>query len=144
MELTGSDFDQIRREHLRGVRIHDFARLWLTAEQRADALRAEGREDGYLTGVVWTCRWIANAGVRYDIPVNGRRGGLAPSPITRAHSLAIEELIEQEATQAEVMALRGREWPDLPGYVAGVDATFAWTWRLSGRPPIEVPDQLAG
>jgi len=37
-----------------------------------------------------------------------------------------------------------REWPDLPGYVAGVAATFAWTWRRSGRLPIEVPDQLAG
>ena len=144
MELTGSDFDRIRREHLRGVHIPDFARVWLAAEQRADALKAQGREDGYLTGVVWTCRWIANAGVRYDMPVNGRRGGLAPSPISRKSESAYEELIEEEAAQAEVMALRQREWPDLPGYIAGVDATFAWTWRRSGRPPIEATGQLAG
>ncbi|MEU4602462.1 hypothetical protein AB0F43_05735 [Kribbella sp. NPDC023972] len=51
----------------------------------------------------------------YDVPVNGRRGGLAPSPVTRVRTLAIEELIEEEAVQAEVMVLRGREWPDLPG-----------------------------
>ncbi|TCO33056.1 hypothetical protein EV652_10355 [Kribbella steppae] len=144
MELRGDDFDRIRREHLRGVRVRDFARVWLAAEQRADALKEQGREEGFVTGVVSACRWIANADVTYDVPVNGRRGGLALSPITRVHTLAIEELIEEEAVQAEVMALRGREWPDLPGYVAGVDATFAWTWRRSGRPPIEVPDQLAG
>ncbi|TCN32718.1 hypothetical protein EV644_12489 [Kribbella orskensis] len=51
MELRGSDFDRIRREHLRWVKVTDFARLWLTAERRADALKAEGREDGYLAGV---------------------------------------------------------------------------------------------
>jgi hypothetical protein len=144
IELTGSDFDGIRREHLRGVRVRDFARVWLAAEQRADVLKAQGREDGYVTGVVWTCRWIANADVRYDAPVNGRRGGLAPSPISRRSESTYEELIEEEAVQVEVMALRGSEWPDLPGYIAGVDATFAWTWRRSGRPPIQVPDQLAG
>jgi hypothetical protein len=51
MELRGSDFDRIPRQHLRGVSVSDFARLWLTAERRADALKSEGREDRYLAGV---------------------------------------------------------------------------------------------
>ncbi|MEV5967218.1 hypothetical protein AB0L70_35950 [Kribbella sp. NPDC051952] len=126
------------------MRVADFARVWLAAERRADALETLGREDGFVTGVVWTCRWIANAGVRYDGPVNGRRGDVAASPISRRHESAYEELIEEEAVRAEVKALRAGDWPDLPGYVAGVAATFAWAWRRSGRPPIEVGGQLVG
>ncbi|MGW6279883.1 hypothetical protein [Kribbella sp. NPDC055071] len=140
IELTGSDFERIRREHLRGVRIPDFARVWLAAEQRADALKAQGHEDGYVTGVVWTCRWIADDGVRYDAPVNGRRGDVAPAPASRNHEPAYEELIDREAAQAEAMAAGGRERPGLPGYVSGVTATFAWTWRWavprSSRPSV--------
>ncbi|MFC6156126.1 hypothetical protein [Kribbella jiaozuonensis] len=144
MELTGSDFDEIRREHLRGVRRHDFALVWLAAEERADALAAQGREDGYLAGVVSACRWIANAGVRYAQPINGRRGELARSPISRKRELAIEESIEAEALEAERLHALRRESIDPPGYVAGVHATFGWTWRRSGQPPLEVPGRLAG
>lgn len=144
MELKGSDFDAIRREHLRGVKRHDFALLWLTAEQRADALRARRQEDGYLDGVVATCRWIANAGVRFDEPINGRLGEMAPSPIGYRYHSAIEELIEAEALEAERLRMRGWDPPGRTGYVAGVWATFAWTWRRSHRPPIEVSGLLAG
>jgi hypothetical protein len=133
MELNGSDFDRIRREHLRGVRSHDFALLWLNAEQRYDDLRGQGREDGYLDGVVSTCRWIANAGVNYDVPIEGRRGGMAPAPITYKPDLAYEELIEREAVEAERLNDRGWDPPGRQGYVAGVYATFAWTWRRSRR-----------
>ncbi|TCC48075.1 hypothetical protein E0H73_43135 [Kribbella pittospori] len=137
MELRGSDFDRIRREHLRGVEVTDFAWVWLAAERRADALKIDGREDGYLAGVQWTCRWIANGEFRYEAPVDGRRGELARSPISRKSEFAIEELIEAE-TQA-VERLIGRwEWPGRPGYVEGVFATLAWVWRRSGVPPIEV------
>ncbi|TCC35088.1 hypothetical protein [Kribbella sindirgiensis] len=144
MELTGSDFDRIRREHLRGVRRHDFALLWLAAEQRADALKARRREDSYLAGVVSTCRWIANAGVTFDEPIDGRHGESARSPIGCRSSSAIEELIESEASEAERLSARGWDPPGMPGYVAGVTATFAWTWRRSHRPPIEVSGLLAG
>jgi hypothetical protein len=34
------------RENLR-IRVGDFARLWLTAERRADALETDDREDPY-------------------------------------------------------------------------------------------------
>lgn len=144
MELTGSDFDRIRREHLRGVRRHDFALLWLAAEQRADALKAQRREDSYLTGVVSTCRWIANAGVTFAVPIDGRHGESARSPISCRRNSAIEELIESEASEAERLSARGWDPPGMDGYVAGVAATFAWTWRRSHRPPIEVSGLLAG
>jgi hypothetical protein len=60
MELSGRDFDRIPPENLR-IRVSDFARLWLTAERRADALETDDREDPYLTGVQSTCRWLAGA-----------------------------------------------------------------------------------
>jgi hypothetical protein len=137
MELRGNDFDRIRREHLRGVTVADFARLWLTAERRADALKAAGREDGYLAGVQWTCRWIANGAYRYDVPVDGRHGELARSPITRKCVFAIEELIEAETLEVERLVGRW-EWPGRPCYVEGVFAMLTWVWRRSGVPPIEV------
>lgn len=144
MELKGSDFDLIRREHLRGVRRHDFALLWLTAEQRYDQLKARRQEDNYLDGVVSTCRWIARAGVRFDEPINGRYGESARSPIGYRNVSSIEELIEREAAEAERLHARGWDPPGRAGYVAGVTATFAWTWRRSHRPPIEVSGLLAG
>ena len=54
MELTGRHFDRIPRTNLH-VPVREFARLWLTAERRGDALVAEDREDFYLTGVCATC-----------------------------------------------------------------------------------------
>lgn len=138
MELKGRDFDRIRREHLRGVKVAEFARLWLTAERHAEAVKAEtGHEDGYLAGVQWTCRWIANGSYRYDAPNDGRHGELARSPITRKSVYAIEELIEEETIAVEKL-IGHWEWPGRPGYIEGVFATLAWTWRRSGRPPIEV------
>jgi hypothetical protein len=137
MELTRGDIKRIRPQHLHGVSVLDFARVWLAAEKRADALKAEGHEDGYLAGVQWTCRWIANAGYRYDAPIDGRHGELARSPISRKSEYAIEELIEAEACRAEGL-VGNFEWPGRPGYVEAVAATFAWTWRRSGVPPIEL------
>jgi hypothetical protein len=64
MKLTGRDFDRIRRQHLRGVKVTEFARVWWQAEQRCDALTAKGQVDWYLFGVLTTCRWVAGAGIR--------------------------------------------------------------------------------
>ncbi|MEU0093894.1 hypothetical protein [Kribbella sp. NPDC006257] len=141
MELMGRDFDRVRREHLRGVKLGDFARLWLTAERRADALNAQGQVDWYLAGVQTTCRWLAHAAV----PLDGHSGAsreLAYAPITHTTARAIEELIEEETQAAERWI--GREWPNCPGYVEGVVATLAWTWRRSGVPPIEVEHAQTG
>jgi len=143
MELRGSDFDRIRREHLRGVKVTDFARLWWQAEQRHDALRAHDQVDWYLVGVLAACRWIANAWIPYDGPIDGRHGEMAKTPLTLKSAWVIEELIEEETMFAERLVGRW-EWPGRPGYLEGVFATFAWTWRRSGRPPIEVEQAHAG
>ena len=42
MEITARDFERIRQENLR-VRLTDFARLWLAAEQRAGAMNRDGQ-----------------------------------------------------------------------------------------------------
>jgi hypothetical protein len=135
MELTGRDFDRIRRENLR-VRVTDFARLWLTAERRGDALKAQGAAgDWYLAGVQVTCRWLGHAFVTFDYP-SGPAREPAYAPITRTRERAYEELIERETQAAELAA--GRGLPGRPGFAEGVLATLAWTWRRSGIPPIEV------
>jgi len=134
MEITARDFERIRQENLR-VRLTDFARLWLAAEQRADALNREGQGDWYLAGVQITCRWLAHATVVLNYP-SGPVRQPATAPITHARARAYEELIELETQAAERWV--GREWPGRPGFVEGVVATLAWTWRRSGVPPIEV------
>lgn len=135
MELRGRDLDRIRRQHLRGVALSQFARVWIHAEQRGDALNAQGQVDWYLAGVQITCRWLACASVPLD-GLNDPVRELAYAPITQVTTRAIEELIEEETQAAEMWI--GREWPNCPGYVEGVMATLAWTWRRSGVPPIEV------
>jgi hypothetical protein len=141
MELRGRDFDRIRREHPRGVKVADFARLWWQAEQRGDALNAQGQVDWYLAGVQITCRWLACA----SVPLDGHAGHvreLAYAPITQTTSRAFEELIEVETQAVERWV--GREWPNCPGYIEGVMATLAWTWRRSGVPPVEVGHAQTG
>ncbi|MEV0290674.1 hypothetical protein AB0H36_41650 [Kribbella sp. NPDC050820] len=137
MKLMGRDLDRIRREHLRGVKVVQFAELWVEAERRHDALRSESGVDWYLAGVLAACRWLANAGITYEFPIDGRHGELARAPLSRRFDLAIEELIEEETLLAERLVGRW-EWPGRPGYVEGVFVTLAWVWRRSGVPPIEV------
>jgi hypothetical protein len=137
MKLMGRDFDRIRREHLRGVKVTEFAHLWWQAEQRGDELGAEDQVDWYLVGVIAACRWIANAWIPYASPTDGRNGEMAKTPLTLKSAWVIEELIEEETMYAERLVGRW-EWPGRPGYVEGVAATFAWTWRRSGLPPIQV------
>jgi hypothetical protein len=102
-----------------------------------DALTAKGQVDWYLFGVLTTCRWVAGAGIRYDAPIDGRHGESAKAPLTLKSASAIEELIEEETIFAERLVGRW-EWPGRPGYLEGVFATFAWTWRRSDAPPLEV------
>ena len=143
MELRGSDFDRIRREHLRGVTVTEFARLWWQAERRADALRAEDRSRLVPGRGAAACRWIANAWVQYDGPIEGRNGEMAKTPLTLKSAWVIEELIEEETLDAERLVGRW-EWPGRPGYVEGVAATLTWAWRRSGVPPIQVEQRARG
>jgi hypothetical protein len=140
VELTGRDFDRIRRENLH-VRVTDFARLWLAAERRGDELKARGEGDWHLTGVQITCRWLAHAFVTFNYP-SGPKQQPAYAPITRTTETAYQELIELETQAAEQWV--GRDWPGQPGYVEGVLATLAWAWRRSGVPPIEVEQAHIG
>jgi hypothetical protein len=135
MELTARDFERIRRENLH-VRVSEFARLWLTAERRGDALSAEGRGDWYLVGVQVTCQWLACAITTFNLP-SGPVRERAYAPITRTREKAYEELVEQETQAAERAVARGG-LPGRPGFAEGALATFAWAWRRSGVPPIEV------
>lgn len=140
MELTAGHFERIPRENLR-VPVREFARLWLTAERRADALVAEDREDFYLTGVCATCEWIAGV----IISVRGVSGPVrvfTPSPITGEQEKAYEELIAEETRAAERVV--ADSLPGEPGFVDGVLATLAWAWRRSGVPPIDVEHAQAG
>ncbi|WP_406048292.1 hypothetical protein [Kribbella sp. NBC_00889] len=143
MKLMGRDLDRIRREHLRGVRVVDFAELWVEAERRDDVLRVADQVDWALAGVLAACRWIANAAITYDEPVGGRHGELARTPLSGKAEWAIEELIEEETLLAERLVGRW-EWPGRPGYVEGVFLTLAWIWRRSGVPPIEAGEAQAG
>lgn len=140
MELMASDMERIPRPNLR-IPVLDFGRLWVEAERRADQLVLAGGSDGYLTGVLVTCRWLACV---WGMPASptSRAGESARSPITGRSEAAYEELIADEVVAAEQW--QGREWPGLLGYVEGVNATLAWAWRRSGKPPIDVAQLQAG
>jgi hypothetical protein len=141
MELTARDFERIPRENLR-VPVREFARLWLTAERRGDALAAEGRGDWYLTGVQITCRWLACAFVTFNLP-SGAVRERAYAPITGSRRKAYEELIAAEAEAAERAVARDG-LPGRPGLAEGAMATLAWAWRRSGVPPLDVENAQAG
>ncbi|GAA3144615.1 hypothetical protein JOF29_005711 [Kribbella aluminosa] len=141
MELTARDFERIPRTNLH-VPVREFARLWLAAERRGDALAAEGRGDWYLTGVQMTCSWLACAFVTFNYP-SGPVKQRARAPITRGTTKAYEELIAAEAEAAERAVARGG-LPGRPGLAEGAMATLAWTWLRSGVPPIDIEHAQAG
>jgi hypothetical protein len=141
MELTARDIERIPRGNLR-VPVREFARLWLAAERRGDALSAEGRGDWYLTGVRMACRWLACAFVTFTYPT-GQIRQRARAPITGSTRKAYEELIALETEAAERAVAHGG-LPGRPDFAEGAMATLAWAWRRSGVPPIEIEHAQAG
>jgi|tagenome__1003787_1003787.scaffolds.fasta_scaffold19506812_1 hypothetical protein len=140
MELTVRDFERIPPENVR-VPVREFARLWLAAERRGDALSAAGRGDWHLAGVQVACRWLACAFVTFNLP-SGPSRQRAHAPITGSTQAAYEELIARE-TQAAERAVASGGLPGRPGFAEGAMATLAWAWHRSGVPPIEVePPQV--
>lgn len=117
--------------------MREFARLWLTAERRDDAMEAAGEpEDGYLSGVCATCEWLAGVLIRVR-SADGEPGAVfRSSPLTGLQVKAYEELITEETQVAEQLV--ADSLPGEPGFVDGVLATLLWAWRRSGVPPIEV------
>ncbi|MFI6827590.1 hypothetical protein ACIBG5_10855 [Kribbella sp. NPDC050241] len=142
MELTARDFERIPQRNLR-IPVREFARLWLTAERRDDAMNAAGEpEDAYLRGVCATCEWLGGV----IIQVRGADGQslsvFRPSPLTGLQSKAHEELIAEETRAAERTI--ADSVPSEPGFVHGALATLMWAWRRSGMPPIDVERAQAG
>jgi hypothetical protein len=135
MEVTTADVEQIPHGNLHVPRAV-FARVWAAAEE----LNGRGL-DWYAGGVVMTCRWVATATVR---PATGP-WRLAEAPVTGRTNRAYEELIEAEALAADVLSIRRPGWlAAQPGWLEGVVATFAWCWRGSGLPPIDLSRQATG
>ncbi|MFC9687787.1 hypothetical protein ACFTSF_04560 [Kribbella sp. NPDC056951] len=130
MKLTAKDFGGVRLEHLSGVTAAEFAEVWQAIEDRADELSAAGRDSDFVTGMLQTCRWIAE--------YRWWAGEVVPSPITGQSMPATPELIEAEVVAVE-QAVRAPSRVGRPDYVGGVWATFMWTWRGSGVPPLRSP-----
>jgi hypothetical protein len=142
MELTAREFERIPRRNLR-IPVREFARLWLTAERRDDAMEAAGEpEDAYLRGVCAACEWLAGVIIRVR-GADGRQVSVfRPSPVTGLQSKAYEELIAEETQAAEQIV--ADSLPGEPGFVDGVLAALLWAWRRSGVPPLDVKRAQAG
>jgi len=125
---TAEDIAYVPAENLHVSRA-EFGAVWTAAEER---MRSEG--GWYLAGVCVACRWVALAIVR---PPDGGPGYVAYAPVTKTRRMAYAELVERESLRAEVQAMRPPAWllEARPGWVEGVDATFAWLWRKTGPPP---------
>jgi hypothetical protein len=138
VELTARMIEEIPRGNLRVPR-SEFAAVWAEAERLCDEEKRGGRDGGwYAVGVANTCRWIAGASVVFNFP-HGPRTQPASAPITGRTARAHEELIEAETLAAEHTALESPNvFDDRPGWVESIATTFAWAWRGSGVPPLDV------
>lgn len=135
VEVSAADIAKIPAGNVRVPRA-EFVALWQAAERFHDEQVRRGVHDWYGTGVVETCRWLANG-------VVGPKTGswrLAPSPVTKRVNVAYDELIEAECLAAEKLAV-SRPVPPLlerrPGWIEAVVATLNWAWRRYGRSPLE-------
>jgi hypothetical protein len=135
VEVSAADIAKIPAGNVRVPRA-DFVALWQTAERLHDEQVRRGVPDWYGTGVVETCRWLANPGVG---PKTGSLR-LAPSPVTERVNVAYDGLIEAECLAAEKLA-GSRPVPARlerrPGWIEAVVTTLNWAWRRYGTPPLE-------
>jgi hypothetical protein len=144
VDLTARMIDEIPPGNLRVSR-SEFAAVWAEAERLCDESKHSAMDDGwYAVGVAETCRWIAGASVVFVYP-HGAQSQLADAPVTGRSARAHEELIEAETVAAERLAVKGSSvFEDRPGWVEAIVATFAWVWRGSGVPPLNVRHAQAG
>ena len=137
VELTATDVERIPRGNLRVPR-DEFVAVWQLAERMAHG-------DWYAVGVATTCRWIACASVPSIIPAHHGRLEPARAPLTGTRSRAHEELIEREATSAELRLARAPDGIEgRPGWLEAIAATLDWAWRGSDRPPLDARRADAG
>lgn len=137
VELTATALDRIPRENLRVPR-DEFVAVWQLAERMAHG-------DWYAVGVATTCAWIACASVPSIIPAHHGRPEPASSPLTGTRFRAHPELIEREASTADLRLARNPNHIDhRPGWLEAVAATLDWAWRGSGHPPLDVREVNTG
>ena len=133
MEVSAEAVAKMPGENLRVSRA-EFGALWALAEHLGEQ-PYRGREDRFVVGVVWTCRWLARQPVWSSIV---KRWEMPATPLTARHEGAMPETIEAEYLAA--LAARPFE-RDL---ARGVAATLAWAWYGSGRPPLDMSGAAAG
>src|SRR5262245_26859926 len=135
--------EEIPRGNLRVPR-SEFAAVWVEAERLCEARHSGSGGAWYAVGVARTCRWIAGASVVFEYP-QGPLTSPASAPVTGRTARAHEELIEAETLAAERLAAkRSNAFEDRPGWVEAIAATFAWVWRGSGDPPLDIRHAQAG
>lgn len=91
VDVSAADVAKVPAGNMRVSRA-EFAALWQTAERFHDEQVRRGVPDWYGSGVVETCRWLANAIVKPEVGP----WRLAPSPVTKRIQVASDELIEAE------------------------------------------------
>jgi hypothetical protein len=141
--VTVRDVEQIPPGNLRVPR-DEFAAVWIEAERLDRTNARNGTGDWYVVGVLSTCRWIAGGSVVFNYP-QGPKTQPASAPVTKRTARAHEELIEAELLAAERLAgSESGRVASQPGWIEAVIATFNWTWRGSGRPPLHLGSANTG
>jgi len=112
----------------------EFGALWAFAEHLASR---PGPDDGFLVGVVFTCRWLAAQPVWSDLI---RRAEMPTAPLTGRQHAAMPETVEAELVSAAAAAARLGIRADL---ARGVVATLTWAWRGTESAPLDVPHAAA-
>ena len=142
VDVSAADVAKVPAGNMRVSRA-EFAALWQTAERFHDEQVRRGVPDWYGSGVVETCRWLANAIVKPEVGP----WRLAPSPVTKRIHVASDELIEAECRAAEQLAGRRPVPAHLqrqPGWIEAVVATLNWAWRRHGRSPLDTSRRAWG
>lgn len=140
---TAEEIAYVPTENLHVSRTQ-FAAVWIAAEELAETGARDKTGTWYTTAVVVTCRWVALAIVQ---PRDGGRGFPAFAPVTETSRMAYPELIERESVAAEVQLMRrpvSKFLQGRPSWGEGVNATFAWMWRKTGPPPVDVERTMSG
>jgi hypothetical protein len=130
MDVPADAVAKVPGENLRVSRAK-FGALWSLAERLGSQ---PGPDDGYVVGVVRTCRWLADQPVWSPII---KRAEMPTSPLTRRHHAAMPETIDAEYLAA--VSPRAAE----PGIARGVAVTLEWTWHGSGGPPLDISHAAA-
>lgn len=107
---------RVPAENLRVPRA-EFGRVWAQAEQVS---RERGPQDFYLTGVVWTCRWIARQPLE--------------SPVTFKALRAMPETMDSEYLAALAEARSTKLHPMRVDIARGAAAVLAWVGHGGPEP----------